>query len=508
MASLSETIKKVREKIAQHQGEELNEQDTKTALVNPVLCALGWHVGNLNEVREQYKDADYALFVEGGGKPSMLVEAKALREDLDERKYGKQVMAYTGTLGAGWAVLTNGDEWRIYNATGGHLDIEERLFRKVRLSDPNSPAEETLLLLSKERFNDLENQWNLYFADRQVRGALKHLFTTPDSRLVRLVRKHVKVVTSKRIGEILDRMRDQFERFIDGYQSGSPTKPVPPSTIVPDKKGDEGSDTDRHVLRHKFWTALLKRAKAKTDLHGDILASKRHWIGTGAGKGGLAYNYVITQHGSKVELYISRGKGHQEENKTIFDNLKGHQQEIEQVFGEPLSWEPLEGKQAKRIGKYLDGGYRDDPAKWPEIQDAMIDAMVRLESALRPFVVREAARPEQGKGSTQGEPPSGPKGPKMSLRDIIAAGLLKPPLKLTAHYRETDLEAELLPNSMVCFRNKTYKTCSAAAAVAKGTITGRPMQTAGWLFWQYRDQKGNLVPLDAARQEYLKRKGK
>lgn len=32
------------------------------------------------------------------------------------------------------------------------------------------------------------------------------------------------------------------------------------------------------------------------------------------------------------------------------------------------------------------GGYRDDIAKWPQIQEAMIDAMIRFEKALRPHI--------------------------------------------------------------------------------------------------------------------------
>jgi hypothetical protein len=33
-----------------------------------------------------------------------------------------------------------------------------------------------------------------------------------------------------------------------------------------------------------------------------------------------------------------------------------------------------------------DGGYKSDEAKWPAIQDAMIDAMGRLEKALAPHL--------------------------------------------------------------------------------------------------------------------------
>ena len=40
-----------------------------------------------------------------------------------------------------------------------------------------------------------------------------------------------------------------------------------------------------------------------------------------------------------------------------------------------------------RISEQIDlGGYRDERSEWPEIQDAMIDAMIRLEKALRPHI--------------------------------------------------------------------------------------------------------------------------
>jgi hypothetical protein len=39
------------------------------------------------------------------------------------------------------------------------------------------------------------------------------------------------------------------------------------------------------------------------------------------------------------------------------------------------------------VGKRIEiGGCRDDEEKWPQIQDAMIDAMIRLERALRPHI--------------------------------------------------------------------------------------------------------------------------
>jgi hypothetical protein len=56
-------------------------------------------------------------------------------------------------------------------------------------------------------------------------------------------------------------------------------------------------------------------------------------------------------------------------------------------FGDALDWQRLEDRRACRIRKPITvGGWRDDPEKWPEVYAEMVDAMIRLEKALRPQV--------------------------------------------------------------------------------------------------------------------------
>src|SRR5574341_73098 len=127
-------------------------------------------------------------------------------------------------------------------------------------------------------------------------------------------------------------------------------------------------------------------AKAKTKLYTGIAPGRHSWIGTGAGKRGLGYNYVIREHESSVELYIDRGKEGDKENKFIFDTLHEKKSEIEKIFGDVLEWERLDNKRASRIRKTINkGGWKDDD-KWAAVNEATVDAMIRLEKALRPHV--------------------------------------------------------------------------------------------------------------------------
>jgi hypothetical protein len=65
---------------------------------------------------------------------------------------------------------------------------------------------------------------------------------------------------------------------------------------------------------------------------------------------------------------------------------------IERAFGESLEWERLDQKGACRIKKDITlGGYRDQE-RWPVIQDAMIEAMIRLDKALAPHIARLKTR--------------------------------------------------------------------------------------------------------------------
>ena len=173
----------------------------------------------------------------------------------------------------------------------------------------------------------------------------------------------------------------------------SPPAPLLTLIVGPSEEIRKAGETkkelkERDLLRLQFWTQLLERAKEETLLHANTSPNELRHIRATAGKRGLIFGYVIQQHTSDIELYIDRGRDADSETEELFDTLKESKEDIEDVFGEPLEWQRLEGQRSCRIGKQLSlGGYRDEE-KWQEIQDTMIDGMIRLEKAFRPHIER------------------------------------------------------------------------------------------------------------------------
>lgn len=152
------------------------------------------------------------------------------------------------------------------------------------------------------------------------------------------------------------------------------------------KKQEREHRAERHGLRSRFWEGLLAYAKTRTNLHAGRKPTEDGWIASGIGRAGFALIYTVRQEDSQSELWIGLGAGRDEDNLKAFKALQAHQIEIESAFGEPLDWQELPQSAGCRIRKVIDGGYRSPEERWPEIQHALVDAMIRLDRAMRPYV--------------------------------------------------------------------------------------------------------------------------
>lgn len=147
---------------------------------------------------------------------------------------------------------------------------------------------------------------------------------------------------------------------------------------------NDGNLAERQIFRLKFWEDLLEKAKTRTNLHANISPGKENWISAGAGKRGLGFNYVVRMDDAQLELYIDNDEV--EWNKRILSNFLQRRSEMEQIFGEPLDWQLLPDKRASRIRFVISSFGLIDQDQWDELQEQLINSMIRMEKAIGPFI--------------------------------------------------------------------------------------------------------------------------
>jgi len=135
--------------------QKISESETKSKFLEPLLEYLGWDVKGdefpdevIKEERIQRKRADYTLRINGVSK--LIVEAKAIKEDLDRDDYAEQAINYAYNKAVSWAVLTDFEGLKIFYAD----EESTRPFRNIQLANIDSFNDdfEDIWLLSKESF--------------------------------------------------------------------------------------------------------------------------------------------------------------------------------------------------------------------------------------------------------------------------------------------------------------------------------------------------------------------
>jgi hypothetical protein len=149
----------------------------------------------------------------------------------------------------------------------------------------------------------------------------------------------------------------------------------------------EREQVERYQKRNEFWIGLLEKSNGRTALfRGRTPPARHYYIGVSAGKRGISLNYVILKDGAEVSLYIDVKD--KERNKSIFDKLYGEKEAIEKDIGAPLNWNPMYGSRASRIYLAIQYGGLHDPSTWPELQDEMVETVIRFDQVFRPRLTK------------------------------------------------------------------------------------------------------------------------
>lgn len=396
---LERFVKKVKEL---HELCHGNEAITKSSLIAPFFGILGFDTSDPRECLPEFK-ADLGNGIKAATPVDwafrynsafiFIVEAKEASKKLNQ--YAEQLGMYFAKAAVKLAILTNGVQWQFYTDLDkpNIMDTKPFLTWDILRDDP-IPLD-FLNIVQKSQFKP--HLIRDYAEPRHKKNLLVNELTRilePSADFVRLAIKDIetrnlvanvveewKPILANALGEwakqrtLTEALRHQDTGHETQGNGEHPEKPPNGQEPVPDE------------IRKNFWQGLLARAAKRTPLHAKISPGKFESVGASSGMRGLYLNYVIKQDAGRVELFIDRGAGKAEKNKGIFDCLLKHKEEIERTFGDKLSWQRLDDKQGCRIAYTVTvGGWKSDNSKWPDIQDNMIDAMVRLERALKPQI--------------------------------------------------------------------------------------------------------------------------
>jgi hypothetical protein len=155
------------------------------------------------------------------------------------------------------------------------------------------------------------------------------------------------------------------------------------------RQAERQSRKGRVSLREKWWSQLLEQPAAT--MHAHLKAGNYHYF-EARWHPGIRLTYSLTETENGVEVYL--GRNDPQANLAMFRRLQAKQELIDQTFGAPLVWDPMEGKKGCRIKFMYSGGYRSLEEEWPALHAQAAEAMRRLALAFEPHVGAAGANNE------------------------------------------------------------------------------------------------------------------
>lgn len=468
MDGLYEALRTMSERALAHRssGKRLSEADTKAALIEPVLAALGWDVQDPDQVRREYRGpsgkqnpVDYALF--SGSGVQLYVEAKALSESLTDVKVISQLISYCSGGGAAWGVLTNGHEWHIYTTQGpGAVEEGKKVLAKFTASADDTTALRLLPLLRQgdhvaERLNE---QW----AELQTEDALitvLHTLLDPASELlVKSVPRPLPAgVTLPLLRKLAPSVLMRW-RLVERQVAPSSDRPtvalavsVTPDATEPKAGSDDHPEVDG------------KRASLRSLVEAGLIRPGEGLYVSGGAEGDDAVATVSPDGAVQVgeRKYAS----------------------VSAAATAVSGWKAANGWVYWAVKR--DGGL----VRLNLIRDGKHDQTVQPEQPSPAMSVTSSDYISVG--------PSGRRTYHVTLGDLQSAGLLVLPALIRTSGRKRVVQGYLDVDGSVDVEDQKYPHLRVASTAVRGTST-----PDWWTFWEV-ERNGKYVRFDRVREEFL-----
>lgn len=170
------------------------------------------------------------------------------------------------------------------------------------------------------------------------------------------------------------------------------SKPAPLFTIEagPSEERTAGGEVkkefaERDKRRYEFFEQLLSKANTATNIFNSVSpVGYQNWVNAGAGKAGIMWTFVAMKKTARTEFFLCHSKF--EINKARYEKLLSQKETIEQKFGEPINWDFNDSRKQQYIRTTCPIGGLDNEEKWADIQNDLINRLVKLEKAIGPHI--------------------------------------------------------------------------------------------------------------------------
>lgn len=151
------------------------------------------------------------------------------------------------------------------------------------------------------------------------------------------------------------------------------------------EQAERGRREERHDIRFQFWTGLLECAKSRTMLFAGKAPTAGGGFNISLGRSGLKLGFITRGSDSHAEIEINFRDP--QKSSDIFRHFQHYSQEISDALDGELDWDYSPERRACFIRSYVIGGWKNSQVEWPLIHENLVDRMIKLEAAVRPYIL-------------------------------------------------------------------------------------------------------------------------
>lgn len=247
-------IKQFSEKTAKLKDLVSTEEGTKTSLIMPFFQQiLGYDVFNPQEFVPEYtcsfgvkKDAriDYAILKDG--KPSILVEAKSVTEDISSL-YDSQLAMYLNASKAKFGILTNGIVYKFYTDLEETNKMDRTPFLEINLLN----LKESHIVELRKFYKDQFNEENIFSTASELKYSkeIKKYFSaqldTPSDDFIRHILSSG-VYNGQKNQAVIEKFRGIIKKSLNDYMNEAMNEKIM-AALKKDMAEVESSQKDNNI---------------------------------------------------------------------------------------------------------------------------------------------------------------------------------------------------------------------------------------------------------------------